>query len=1119
MPLNLERTRRLLREFDFRTLFVEELGWDHYTSILDITVDGRNFTLGAIAEKRGIVVFVCGPVSNGSMPDYSIRRKIERQVTKSHHEHLIIYLNADKTRQVWQWVKRQSGKPAQCREHTYYASQSGDLLIQKIDNLACSLEEEEQLTIIEVGRRARKAFDVEKVTKKFYDRFKTEHEKFLEFLKGIPEDKFQRWYVSVMLNRLMFIYFIQKKGFLDNNTDYLGSGLRKSKERSKNGYYKNFLCPLFFEGFAKKEEDRTPETNRLLGKVPYLDGGLFQRHQIEKLHGKEIQIEDAAFENLFAFFEQYQWHLDERPLRADNEINPDVLGYIFEKYINQKQMGAYYTKEDITGYISKNTIVPFLFDQAQKKCKIAFEGEQSVWRLLKEDPDRYIYDAVKKGVKLDLPEEIAVGIKNVSKRTEWNKPAASEYALPTEIWREVVSRRQRYEEVYGKLARGEISSINDLITYNLDIRQFAQDVIENCEGPELLRAIYYTLSGRIPEKSNQQFQPGMSVLDPTCGSGAFLFAALNILEPLYEACLDRMQVFIDELESSGQKHRSDKFGDFRKILKRIDKHPNRRYFILKSIVLNNLYGVDIMEEATEICKLRLFLKLVAQVDSVDKIEPLPDIDFNIRAGNTLVGFANKDEVREAITTSNAGLQKQQTIMFGEKVDALNQIEEKAEIADRAFKNFRQMQTGFGMDSKGFSDAKGELSNRLNDLANELDRYLASEYGIDRNSIPSEKKYNKEFAKWRESHQPFHWFSEFYGIINEGGFDVIIGNPPYVQYRSVKNVYQIKTYLTDSCNDLYAYIVERSLTIQNAAGRCGMILPVSLVSTDGFTTLRSLVQEVCNSNWFSTYAMRPSKLFEGADKHLCVLLSEAAKHSKKLNDIYCTKYHRWSIEERDTLFSLINYVRLSDKVPSFLSIPKIGSKTETSILKKILTEQKTLGVQKDQYAKYTFYHTRKLRYFVQFMDRPPKIIDKNGDIRITSELKEIRFEKKLDCDCALAAYCSTLFFWFFLVFSDCRNVNKREVDAFPVDLNRMESILKKRLAELAFYLMQNLQENSEMRQMAYKKYGKLNIQVFSPRLGKPIIDKIDHVLAKHYGFTDEELDFIINYDIKYRMGLG
>src|SRR5207302_7118464 len=83
--------------------------------------------------------------------------------------------------------------------------------------------------------------------------------------------------------------------------------------------------------------------------------------------------------------------------------------------------------------------------------------------------------------------------------------------------------------------------------------------------------------------------------------------------------------------------------------------PNRRYFIYKSIILNNLYGVDIMEEAVEICKLRLFLKLVAQVDPDPRkenggIEPLPDIDFNILAGNTLVGFATKQEVMQALTS-------------------------------------------------------------------------------------------------------------------------------------------------------------------------------------------------------------------------------------------------------------------------------------------------------------------------------------------------------------------------------------------------------------------------------------------------------------------------------------
>lgn len=250
--------------------------------------------------------------------------------------------------------------------------------------------------------------------------------------------------------------------------------------------------------------------------MPYLNGGIFQRHPIEKEHGENIRIPDKAFAQLFTFFEQYQWHLDERPLRNDNEINPDVLGYIFEKYINQKQMGAYYTKEDITGYIERNTILPFLFGEAQKSCAIAFEQlSGGVWRLLAEEPDRYIYEVVRHGITWDIHQH-----KELAERRE----------LPTETWREHVERRKRYEEIHAKLLAGQISSIQDLVTYNLDIEKFARDVIRHSEGPELVRAFWKALGE-------------VSILDPTCGSGAFLFADLNLLEPLYGACLEAMRGF------------------------------------------------------------------------------------------------------------------------------------------------------------------------------------------------------------------------------------------------------------------------------------------------------------------------------------------------------------------------------------------------------------------------------------------------------------------------------------------------------------------------------------------------------------------------------------------------
>jgi len=330
---------------------------------------------------------------------------------------------------------------------------------------------------------------------------------------------------------------------------------------------------------------------------------------------------------------------------------------------------------------------------------------------------------------------------------------------------EHVARRQRCLEIRDRLKRGEVHQINDLITLNLDIWQFARDAIVNSEGPELLRAFYRVIAGHIPRQSNEKYERGLSVLDPTCGSGAFLFAALRILETLYSDCLERMRRFVDELEHASEKHRPEKYADFKTVLAEIKEHPNERYFALKNIIINNLFGVDIMEEAVEICKLRLFLKLVAQVERVEQIEPLPDIDFNIRAGNTLVGYVSLDEVRRS---------QEGQLGFGDK--EIKRIEEDALIADGAYKRFRETQVRHG----GTVTAKDkvELRKRLNKLDAELDRYLAGEYGI---------KLDKDngFDAWKASHQPFHWLVEFFGIMRDAGFDVInrVGpaRPPGARY--------------------------------------------------------------------------------------------------------------------------------------------------------------------------------------------------------------------------------------------------------------------------------------------------------------------------------------------------
>ncbi|MFO0051345.1 MAG: ATP-binding protein, partial [Dolichospermum sp.] len=169
------------------------------------------------------------------------------------------------------------------------------------------------------------------------------------------------WYASVVLNRLMFIYFLQKKGFLDHgNTNYLQDKLKVSQTQGKDLYYQQFLQTLFFDGFGKAEKFRKQETPALIGKIKYINGGLFLPHIIEEKYRGQIKINDAAFEDIFNLFSGYTWHLNDTPTGKDNEINPDVLGYIFEKYINQKEFGAYYTKPEITNYLCERTINKFI---------------------------------------------------------------------------------------------------------------------------------------------------------------------------------------------------------------------------------------------------------------------------------------------------------------------------------------------------------------------------------------------------------------------------------------------------------------------------------------------------------------------------------------------------------------------------------------------------------------------------------------------------------------------------------------------------------------------------------------------------------------------------------------
>ena len=888
-----------ISESNFRELFIREMGWNNPKgqTAFDITIEENTFAFQQIADRSGFQVLTC---EVQDIPTSSMCKKIDTRLRRTANDYICIFHLPNSQHHLWVVpVKKVEKRDLVLVE--YETAEKANFLFEKVEDMCFDLEE--HTTIMDVKERVQAGFIInsERITKDFYTGFRKEHTNFAKYITGIDDEitdlkknRNKQWYTSVMLNRLMFCYFIQKKGFLDRNVNYLRDKLtwvkkEKGEDRFYDTFYHGFLISLFHDGLNSPRHQQ--DFIQKYGRIPYLNGGMFSIHELEEQY-PTLDIADEAFDSLFAFFDQWHWHLDDRLTASGKDINPDVLGYIFEQYINDRaQMGAYYTKEDITEYIGRNTILPFLMDATKKMDEKPFKTNGAVWQFLRESGDTYIYDAVKKGKGVEIPEEIAVGIDTtkpnlLERRSHWNERTPETFALPTEIWRETIERLQRYDNIKSKIENGEITEINDFITYNLDIHQFVQDLLSQTNDHLLVKHFYAQLRK-------------VTILDPTCGSGAFLFAALNILEPLYEVCIERMQswnndnpnLFKEELEELNGKYRS-----------------NIRYFIYKNIILRNLYGVDIMVEATEIAKLRLFLKMVAVVDVNPRdpnlgLDPLPDIDFNIRCGNTLVGYATANDLENDLKYGD---------MFA-NMEFKDKVHKEMDIVARAYDTFKTVQLEQSSDLDTYRNAKQELKNRLKKLDELLNKKLYA------STVSGGLKYDD----WLKSHQPFHWLAEYYDIINGNkGFDVIIGNPPYVSMSEIQYLRNSKEF---SCSDLYGHVIRRVLSLLNSKGTHGFIVMHNLAFSRNFQEARNILKKEKGTKWFSFYSRIPSGLFSGDVRvRNCIYIFG---HSGE--EIFTSKLNRWFTEQRPILFASLKYspFQWNDVIP-MLHLSKLQSLYES-----------------------------------------------------------------------------------------------------------------------------------------------------------------------------------------------
>lgn len=815
MTTKATRLEQTFAQYGLTQVFVEELGWDAPTGTIPVFhIDDDEYRPATIAELKGFRIYA---VPTKGRPTRKLMRQIDAALSELSPERLEIFQSPEAW--YWHWPRRTNGGTTSFEAVETSPNALPTFLAQRLSGLEFTIADHRRgLTLPDVRARVQGHFDASNVTKKFYTRFRQEHEKLAETITGVSSDE-SAGYATTLLNRLMFLYFMQKKEFLNSDQNYLENTLKavqKLQGRDKYyNFYRDALLPLFFDKLNDRDgavDD--PEIATILGDVPYVNGGIFGHTDLEIDKADKLGVPDKAFEEILTFFSEFNWHLDTRPTGNPDEINPEVIGYIFEQYINftasgKKNNGAYYTPHDVTAHMIAQTLVPRILDD--------FEQIELVFKLLRESPDRYIQPAMLHGWSsvenewIQFPpnleacwndDPIGWGELDEADRND-------ELLLPGETWVEAFYRRERVALLRNQIVEGKICEINDIITQNLNGQLLLTDAIDRLEDGEQAVQLFKQLTT-------------LSIFDPTCGSGAFLFAALEVLEDIYDHVIDAMAAAENESAVAG-------------ILAQVKAHPSKRYFIRKHAAIRNLYGTDLMPGAVETAKLRIFLALAACIDSRSKLEPLPDLDFNLKTGNLVVGFKDTEDVHRV-----GG-----DLLTESKLAALKpKIDEYADLY-ATFSDYVEE------DNTDAARLKKLLRKRETELRDECNAIYADASFISATKVDT----------WIEDSRPFHWFCEFPEMIRRGGFDVVIGNPPYVRMRDVPG-YSAKGYLTSECPDLYAVCYERSLSLTSPRGRHAFIVMLNLSFADRFGPLREVIGKRDGAEWWSTYGKWPTQLFAG-----------------------------------------------------------------------------------------------------------------------------------------------------------------------------------------------------------------------------------------------------------------
>ena len=327
------------------------------------------------------------------------------------------------------------------------------------------------------------------------------------------------------------------------------------------------------------------------------------------------------------------------------------------------------------------------------------------------------------------------------------------------------------------------------------------------------------------------------------------------------------------------------------------------------------------------------------------------------------------------------------------------------------------------------------------------------------------------------------------------------------HKKVQHHYSLLKEYKEFSTNLYASCCYRANNLKLKRGYASFIVPVSFPSTDRMQELRNLLSSDHNV-FHVSFSTRPSKLFEGAEQRLTIYVQIPSDKPR----IFSGGYIKWYAEERPILFPRLEFIEIEPMKHRHNIWPKVKGSTEKEVFVKMsrfptLAESNAFGGGEVLYYKNTgirYFNTVTLRAPRCWINEKPAPSSRETHLPISQEIKPTIHTILL----------SSTFFCCFQFTSNCRDLNPSDIRWFCVPTTLFQ---ESELRELSVSIEKDYVSKGKILQMENKLTGIVKLESLTPSKSKHLLDEIDRVLARHYGFTEEELDFILNYDIKYRMG--